>query len=206
MTLKILGVACSPRSGQTTHTALQACFETIRNEFDDIEPVMVDLAGKDIRGCLACGTCTQKIACSQQDDFVELLPLLTDPDVAGLIVATPVYFGTMTSQAKAFLDRCVILRRNGALFRDKIGGAIAVGGFRHGGQETTVHAVHAAMLIQDMIIVGDGHNTFHYGGTVWSGHPDGVQQDAFGLQTVANLGRRVAALARRLHSDRSPST
>ncbi|MFZ0243699.1 MAG: hypothetical protein WAL90_18820, partial [Desulfobacterales bacterium] len=75
----------------------------------------------------------------------------------------------------------------------------AVGGFRHGGQETTIQAVHAAMLIQDMIIVGDGHATFHYGGTMWSGHPEGYEKDAFGLQTVQNLGRRVAALAVRLH-------
>jgi len=124
---------------------------------------------------------------------------MTDPHVAGMIVATPVYFGTMTSLAKAFLDRCVVFRRNGTLLRDKIGGVIAVGGFRHGGQETTIQAVHAAMLIQDMILVGDGHTTFHYGGTIWSGHPQGFADDAFGLETVRNLGRRVASLALRLH-------
>jgi hypothetical protein len=73
-----------------------------------------------------------------------------------------------------------------------------VGGFRHGSQETTIHAVHAAMLIQDMIIVGDAHTTFHYGGRIWSGHPEGFEKDAFGLETVRNLGRRVASLASRL--------
>jgi multimeric flavodoxin WrbA len=112
---------------------------------------------------------------------------------------TPVYFGTMTAQAKAFLNRCVVFRRNGTMLRDKIGGVIAVGGFRHGGQETTIRAVHAAMQIQDMIIVGDGHTTFLYGGTIWSGHPEGFKKDAFGLETVRNLGRRVASLALRLH-------
>jgi hypothetical protein len=48
-------------------------------------------------------------------------------------------------------------------------------------------------------IVGDGHTTFHYGGTIWSGHPEGFEKDAFGLETVRNLGRRVASLASRLH-------
>ena len=48
-------------------------------------------------------------------------------------------------------------------------------------------------------IVGDGHTTFHYGGTIWSGHPEGFGKDAFGLETVRNLGCRVASLASRLH-------
>jgi multimeric flavodoxin WrbA len=85
------------------------------------------------------------------------------------------------------------------MLRDKIGGVIAVGGFRHGGQETTIHAVHAAMLIQDMIIVGDGHTTFHYGGTIWSGHPEGFEKDVFGLETARYLGGRMASLASRPH-------
>jgi multimeric flavodoxin WrbA len=199
MTIKILGVACSPRAGQSTHHALVTCLDVIREEFENVEPVVIDLAGMDIRGCVACGTCMKKITCSQEDDFQQIIPLMTDPLIAGLILATPVYFGTMTAQAKSFLDRCVVFHRNGTLLRDKIGGVIAVGGFRHGGQETTIHAVHAAMLIQDMIIVGDGHTTFHYGGTIWSGHPEGFKKDAFGLETVRNLGRRVASLALRLH-------
>jgi multimeric flavodoxin WrbA len=199
MAIKIVGVVCSPRTGQSTHWALGACLDVIRQEFKNVEPVMIDLAGMDVHGCVACGTCLKQITCSQKDDFQRIIPLMTDPRVAGLILATPVYFGTMTAQAKAFLDRCVVFRRNGALLRDKIGGVIAVGGFRHGGQETTIHAVHAAMLIQEMIIVGDGLSTFHFGGTVWSGHPEGFEKDGFGLETVRNLGRRVASLASRLH-------
>jgi multimeric flavodoxin WrbA len=199
MTLKIIGVSCSPRTGQSTRFALDACLETIDKEFDQLETVLIDLAGKMIHGCIACGKCAKELTCSQEDDFMEYLPTLSDPDVAGLIVATPVYFGGITSQGKAFLDRCVMFRRNGALFRDKIGGVIAVGGFRHGGQETTIHAVHSAMLIQDMILVGDSYNTFHFGGTVWSGHPDGHKEDTFGLDTVRNLGRRVADVASRLN-------
>ncbi|MFZ0134411.1 MAG: flavodoxin family protein [Desulfobacterales bacterium] len=202
MAIKIVGVVCSPRVGQSTHYALSACFDVIRQEFEHVEPIMIDLAGMDIKPCVACGSCMTKVTCSQKDDFQKIIPVMTDPLVAGLILATPVYFGSMTAQAKAFLDRCVVFRRNKTMLRDKIGGVIAVGGFRHGGQETTIQAVHAAMLIQDMIIVGDGHATFHYGGTMWSGHPEGCEKDAFGLQTVQNLGRRVAGLAARLH-DRS---
>ena len=89
-------------------------------------------------------------------------------------MATPVYMGSMTSQGKAFLDRCVSLRRNGFLLRNKVGGVIAVGGVRNGGQSLTIQAVQAALLVQDMVIVSDGRPTAHFGGTVWSGHPDGT--------------------------------
>lgn len=195
MPKKIIGVSCSPRSGQSTHFAMTTCLETIAAEFETFTTELIDLGKLSVGGCIACGKCTKEPVCSQKDDFNELIPILSDPDVAGLIIATPVYFGTMTSQAKAFLDRCVLLRRNGSLLKDKVGGVIAVGGFRHGGQETTIHSIHASMLIQDMIIVGDGNNTFHFGGTIWSGHPDGYQKDTFGLDTVKNIGRRVATVA-----------
>jgi multimeric flavodoxin WrbA len=198
MSVKILGVCCSPRANQSTRFALDACLEAIRSEHDAVETELVDLAKKNIGPCIACGQCMKELNCSQEDDFAELIPVVSDPALAGLIIATPVYFGSMTAQAKAFLDRCVMFRRNGSLLKDKVGGVIAVGGFRHGGQETTIHAVHAAMLVQDMILVGDGYNTFHFGGTVWSGHTDGFKEDAFGLDTVRNLGRRVADVATRL--------
>ena len=66
-----------------------------------------------VHGCVACGTCLKQMTCSQKDDFQRIIPLMTDPRVAGLILATPVYFGTMTAQAKAFLDRCVLFLRTG---------------------------------------------------------------------------------------------
>jgi multimeric flavodoxin WrbA len=139
------------------------------------------------------------LECSQEDDFVKMIPILSDPALAGLVVATPVYLGSMTSQCKAFLDRWVMFRRNGFLLRDKVGGVIAVGGFRSGGQELAIQAVQAAMLVQDMVVVGEGRPTAHFGATLWSGHPDGIEKDVFGLETARNLGKRVAEVAARMH-------
>lgn len=199
MSIKIIGVAGSPRSEKSTFFALQTCLDIITEEYKQISTELIDLSKLSINACTACGKCSKEPVCSQQDDFNTIYPLLSDPEVAGLIIATPVYFGTMTAQTKAFLDRCVLLRRNGALLKNKVGGVIAVGGFRHGGQETTIHAIHAAMLIQDMVIVGDGNTTFHFGGTLWSGHPDGYEKDQFGIDTVKNLGKRVAEVATAIH-------
>jgi len=199
MALKIVGVSCSPRKGKSTHFALETCLSAARDSSENIATELIDLAEMKFNGCIACGKCMKKLACSQDDDFKGIISILSDPQLAGLIVATPVYFGTMSSQGKAFLDRCVIFRRNGIMLRDKVGGVIAVGAFRNGGQETAIHAVHAAMLIQDMILVGDGHTTSHFGGTLWSGHPDGFEKETAGLDTARNLGRRVAEVAARIH-------
>lgn len=196
--MKIVGISCSPRKGKTTRLALDRCLKAVLEAYPDISTQTIDLAEIEVNGCKACGHCAKKLECSQQDGWNDLIPILSDPEVKGLIVATPVYMGAMSGQCKAFLDRCVMFRRNGFMFRDKVGGAIAVGGFRNGGQEAAIQAVHAAMLVQDMVVVGDGKPGAHFGGTVWSGHPEGLEHDDTGLETVRSLGRRVAEVALKL--------
>lgn len=197
--MKIVGISCSPRKGKSTKYALEVCFQAVKETVSDVETMLIELSETKMNGCVACGKCVKVLECSQEDDFPKMIPVLSDPELAGLVVATPVYFGSMTSQCKAFLDRCVMFRRNGFLLRDKVGGVIAVGGVRNGGQELAIQAVQAAMLVQDMVVVSEGRPTSHYGATLWSGHPDGIEKDAFGLETARNLGKRVAEVAARMH-------
>jgi multimeric flavodoxin WrbA len=199
MEMKIVGVSCSPRKGKSTKVALEICLQAVQETVPDVETLLIELSEMKINGCIACGKCLKVLECSQEDDFVKMIPILSDSELAGLVVATPVYFGSMTSQCKAFLDRCVMFRRNGFLLRDKVGGIIAVGGFRNGGQELTIQSVHAAMLVQDMVVISEGRPTSHYGATLWSGHPDGIEKDTFGLETARNLGKRVAEVAAKMH-------
>ena len=197
--MKIIGVSCSPRKGKTTFYALEQCLQAVKETWPEMDTALWELADLKFGGCLACGQCAKGLKCSQEDDFGPIANGLADPEVIGLIVATPVYLGTMTSQCKAFLDRCVPLRRNGFLLHNKVGGVIAVGGVRNGGQDLTIQAVQAAMLVQDMVVVSDGRPTAHFGGTIWSGHPEGVGNDAFGLTTARNLGKRVAEVSLKLN-------
>ena len=197
--MKIVGISCSPRKGKSTKYALEVCLQAVKEMVPDVETLLIELSDMKMNGCLACGKCMKVLECSQEDDFVKMIPILSDSELAGLVVATPVYFGSMTSQCKAFLDRCVMFRRNGFLLRNKVGGAIAVGGVRNGGQELTIQAVHAAMLVQDMVVVSEGKPTSHYGATLWSGHPDGIEKDAFGLETARNLGKRVVEVAAKMN-------
>lgn len=193
--MKIIGINCSPRKDQTTQKSLEVCLEAACEESSNIKTDIIELAGLDIRGCLACGYCRKQLQCKQEDDFNSLISAIHDKELAGIVIGTPVYLGSMTSQCKAFLDRSVMFRRNGFIFRDKVGGVLAVGGVRNGGQELTIQAVQAAMLCHDMICVGDGMNTAHFGAALWSGGPGGIESDETGLETARNLGRRLARVA-----------
>lgn len=195
--MKIIGVAASARKNKSTRFLLEQCLDEARNAGQGLDVELVELAGLNVNGCLACDACKKGVTCSQDDDYQPLIAKLADPEVVGIILATPVYMGCMSSQAKAFLDRTVLFRRNGFMFRNKLGGAIAVGGSRNGGQELTIQAVHAAMMIHDMIIVGDGD---HFGGAAWGNHPDGYQADKVGIATARNLGRRMAEIAGKMHN------
>ena len=196
--MKILGISCSPRKGHATYAALEKCLASAQSVDSSIDTQLIELAGLDIRPCVACDGCKKGLACPIKDDFSSLIPALADKDIGGMIIGTPVYYGSMTAQCKAFLDRCVMFRRNGWIFRDRVAGALAVGGVRNGGQELTIQAVQAACFCHDMICVSDGRDTAHFGAALWSGGPDGIENDAIGLETARNMGRRVAELACRL--------
>lgn len=191
--IKIVGISCSPRKGKATTAALRACLDAAKEAGANVEVELIELAGLKINGDLAAGIPLEP---GQQDDFPKVEAKLREPNVAGIIIATPVYFSNMSSLCKAFLDRWMVFRKNFDL-RDKVGGAIAVGAGRNGGQELTLQTVHAAMLCQDMIIVSEGKPTARLGGIVVSSGED-VSQDQTGLATAKGLGRRVAEVAKRM--------
>lgn len=193
--MKILGISCSPRKGQTTYKAVSVCLEAARETNSSIETELIELAGLDIRPCVACGHCKKGLKCSIKDDFSSLIPALADENIGGMIIGTPVYFGSITAQCKALLDRCVMFRRNGWIFHNRVAGVVAVGGVRNGGQELAIQAVQAACLCQDMICVSDGRETAHFGAALWSGGEGGIEKDAIGLETTRNLGTRIGQLA-----------
>jgi len=188
--VKIIGISCSPRKGRNTAAALRACLEAAREAGPNIEIELIDLGGMKMNGDIAAGI---PLEAGQQDDFAKVEAKMREPSVAGIIIGTPVYFSNMSSLCKAFLDRWMVFRRNFDL-RNKVGGAIAVGAARNGGQELTLQTIHAAMLCQDMIIVSDGKPTARLGGILVSSNDD-ISKDELGLTTARGLGRRVAEIA-----------
>ena len=106
----------------------------------------------------------------------------------GLIVGSPVYFGTMAAQLKQVLDDFVGVRRK---MESKIGAAFTTAGDASGGKETTMMSIIQALLIYGMIIVGDPMSATGHYGTSCVGAPD--------EKTAADgrkLGQRVAELVK----------
>ena len=188
--VKIVAVACSPRLGKTTAAALKAALEAAAKAGASVETELIELAGLNI-------PVFDPAAADAPSDFVKVAAKLSDPAVGGIIVGTPVYFSNMSSLCKAFLDHCMALRKAKFALSGKVAGVLAVGGVRNGGQELAIASVQAALMCQEMIVVGDGKPTAHSGATLVNTGDD-ISGDEFGLGTAVNLGRHVAEVALRL--------
>ncbi len=186
-TLKILGIACSPRKGMTTAKAVQAALDAARTVDSRIEVELIDLGGLKIAGY------SPK---PPQDDFTGILPKLQDPAVGGLIIGSPSYFRGLSALCKAFIERCAPLREPKMLLAEKPIGVVAVGQFRNGGQELVIEQIQAAMLCLGMIPVG-GHAPAFQGATLLSAN-DSSAQDELGLKTAGQLGKHVGEAALKL--------
>jgi len=188
--VKIIGIVGSPRKGGNTENLVKNAL--IAAEKAGAETELISLAGAEIEPCIACDICKATGECAIYDDMSDILAKIVNSQ--GIIIGSPVYFGNVTAQLKMLMDRSRPLRGDFKL-KNKIGGAISVGGSRNGGQETTISAIHEFMLIHDVVIVGDGAPLAHYGGTGVGGAKNDAENDEIGLKTSQNLGRRVAELA-----------
>jgi multimeric flavodoxin WrbA len=97
---------------------------------------------------------------------------------------------------KVMMDRSVVLRVNRNAPFDmsgKVGGGIACGGFRNGGQELTLQCMHTYFLQQDMYAIADGPRFSHSGASIVGQ----AESDTIGLQTVQNLAERMVKALRR---------
>ena len=76
---------------------------------------LIDVSHKKIAGCMACGYCRGKGngACVQKDDMQELYPLLVEAEV--LVLASPIYYFTMSAQIQAPIQRIYCMNKPGKL-------------------------------------------------------------------------------------------
>lgn len=197
--IKIIAISGSLRKGKTTAAGLQVCLDAAKAVAPNIEVELIELAGLKIDASVAAGI---ELPPGERDDFLPLIPKIGDPRVRGIIVGSPVYFGSMSSLCKAFLERCQVFRKNYG-WSNKVAGVLAVGGGRNGGQELTIQCIQAALMTYEMILVGDGRPTCHRGATLWNASKeDGISKDDWGLGTARNLGRHVAEVALSLAAPR----
>jgi len=138
--------------------------------------------------CDDCNFCRTDYGCSKDDGVQKILEKMEAADA--LIIGSPTYFGSVSGKLKSLFDRTLPLRRHGFKLSGKIGGAIAVGGSRNGGQEFVIQTIHHWMLIHNMTVVSD-RKTSHFGGISVARNPGDALNDPEGMETVKNLSENV---------------
>lgn len=189
--MRILGVSGSPRKGGNTEILVQTALDVCAAEGAEIE--LLSLAGKQIRPCTACGGCSRVDSprCVQEDpNFDGMVERFMAAD--GILVGSPVYFGSATPETMALLDRVgYVARCNGQFLRHKVGAAIAVG--RRAGQNFTFAQLNYFFLINEMFVPGSS-----YWNVAIGREKGAVLDDQEGLETVRTLARNMMFLLRKL--------
>lgn len=99
---KVLIINSTPRGGGNSE---MLCGEFARGAKESGNKVeIVNLRECKIGFCVGCFSCALTGKCFQNDDMEIILGKMQDSDV--IVLATPVYFYSMTAQLKIFIDRC----------------------------------------------------------------------------------------------------
>ncbi|MHA1908617.1 MAG: NAD(P)H-dependent oxidoreductase [Candidatus Thorarchaeota archaeon] len=122
--MKILAILGSPhRETGATYELLSKVLAAC--EKDGAETEIIMLSKKKILYCVGCANCLLVGECSIRDDIKEIHDKMFKAD--GLILASPVYLGTVTGQMKTFLDRSLPLGHR-PRFQGKYGLAVVASG------------------------------------------------------------------------------
>ena len=104
---KIFIIDGGPRKSMNTAKLLQRFAEGARSANNDIEVKSIRLYDLDYKGCMSCMACKLKGKASNICRFKDALtPFLEEIAQAdGLVLGSPIYFGEVTGQMRAFLER-----------------------------------------------------------------------------------------------------
>lgn len=179
--MKVLMINGSPRKDGNTSIALKEMEKTFFEEGIEVETVQI--GNKDVRGCIACGTCAEKGRCVFDDVVNELAPKFQEAD--GLVVASPVYYASANATLIACLDRLFYSTSFDKSM--KVGASVAVA--RRGGCSATYDELNKYFTISGMPVASSQYwNSVH-------GRAQGeAAQDIEGLQTMRILARNMAFL------------
>ena len=179
--MKVLLINGSPRLQGNTTLALKE-LERVFHE-NGVETEQIRVGNKDIRGCIACGTCGQTGKCVFDDAVNEAASKFRDAD--GVVLATPVYYASPNATLVAFLDRLFYSTHFDKTM--KVGASVAV--CRRGGASAAFDVLNKYFTISGMPVASS-----QYWNSVHGTAPGEAAGDAEGLQTMRTLARNMAFL------------
>lgn len=189
--MKVAAINGSARKDGNTSILVGKVFEEL--EMNGIGTELIQLAGRELRGCIACFRCFENRdrRCAVMGDFVnECIEKMDQAD--GIILASPTYFATVTTELKALMDRAGLVgKANDGMFARKVGAAVVA--VRRGGAVTAFDTINRFFFISEMIVPGSSYWNFGIGMA-----PGDVEGDEEGMKTMADLGRNMAWLLKKI--------
>lgn len=178
--MKVLIINGSPHTNGATYRAI----EEMNNVFtsNNVETEIITIGNKDIRGCVACGSCYKNGKCIFNDIVNEIALKFEEAD--GLVLASPVYYASANGTLISCLDRLFYSSRFDK--RMKVGASIAVA--RRGGITATHDELNKYFTISGMPIAS---------GQYWNGFYGSYgeeEQDLEGLQQMRTLAKNIVFL------------
>ncbi len=191
--MKVIAINGSPRANGNTKTALDFMGEVFTQEGIQFEVMHI---GSKLAPCTGCFRCAKTHECTLPDDGLnEMYQKLIQAD--GVVFASPVYFASITSGMRCFMDRigCIDMN-NGRQFRFKVGAPLAVAR-RAGAVNAIDELVHYINYFQ-MIIPGSLYWPLAFGNK-----PGEVAQDAEGVQTAQVLAQSMAFVMKAMEAGKA---
>lgn len=187
----VLAINGSPRKNGNTKRALMIAGERLEQHGICVEHVQ--LGGLRVRGCQACNWCRKnpEKRCFYDDDGMnEILARVWEAD--GLLIGSPTYYSNLTTETKAFIDRCgYVSGANGGLLKGKIGAPVV--SVRRAGGNITYTAINFLFGISQMPIA-----TSSYWNMTLSRDIGDIENDEEGIRTFETLGDNMAEMIKKL--------
>lgn len=179
--MKVLMLNGSPRANGNTALALNEMKAVFEKE--GIEAEIVQVGNKDIRGCVACGNCSQTGKCVFDDIVNEIAEKFEAAD--GLVVASPVYYASANATLIAALDRLFYSSHFDKTM--KVGASVVCA--RRGGCSATFDELNKYFTISNMPVASS-----QYWNSIHGGAPGQADMDEEGKQTMRVLARNMSFL------------
>jgi multimeric flavodoxin WrbA len=189
--LKVVAFSGSARKDGNTSMLLKHALKEL--EAEGISTELVQLAGKPIRGCIACYKCfdNKDKRCAVKGDIVnDCIGKMVDAD--GIILGSPTYFADASPEIMALVCRAgMVARANEHMFKRKVGAAVVA--VRRAGAIHAFDSLNHFFLISQMIIPGSMYWNIGIGREIGE-----VEKDDEGVKTMRLLGQNMAWAMKKL--------
>lgn len=187
--MKVLMINGSPKPNGNTYVALHEMEQIFAKE--GVETEIIHVGNKDIRGCIACGTCAAKGKCVFDDIVNETAAKFEACD--GLVIGSPVYYASANATLVAFITRLFYSTHFNKTM--KVGASVVAA--RRGGLSATFDELNKFFTISGMPVASG-----QYWNSVHGREPGEAAQDAEGLQGMRTLARNMTFLMKSIELGR----